>query len=62
MSSFFNVKKQKPEPYLESYYQGSVGIEISLDLKVCVSVVRYKINNLNFIRPIGSLKFLHGDN
>ena len=31
---------------LEKYYQSSVNIEISLDLKVYFSLVKCKINNL----------------
>ena len=46
MSSFFDVKEQRPTMNLEKYYQCSVNIEISLDLKVCFSLVSCKINNL----------------
>ena len=46
LSSFFDVKKQRPKTNLEKCYQCSVNIEISLDLKICFSLVTYKINNL----------------
>ena len=41
LSSFFDVKKQKPKTNLEKCYQCSVSIEISLDPKVCFSRVTY---------------------
>ena len=46
LSSFFDVKKQRPTMNLEKCYQCSVNIEISLDLKVYFSLVTCKINNL----------------
>ena len=48
---------------LEKSSQRSVNIEISLDLKVCFSLLKCKINNLiaQFNRPIRSMKFLHCD-
>ena len=46
LPSFFDVKKQRPTMNLEKYYQSSVNIEISLDLKVYFSLVKCKINNL----------------
>ena len=50
LSSFSDVKKQRPKTNLEKCYQCSVNIEISLDLKVCFSLVTYKINNLIALR------------
>ena len=41
LSSFFNVIKQRPKTNLETCYQSSVSIEISLELKVCFSLVMY---------------------
>ena len=46
LSSFFDVKKQRPTTNLEKCYQCSVSIVITLDLKVCFSLVRIKINIL----------------
>ena len=46
LSSFFDVKKQRPTMNLEKCYQCSVNIEISLDLKVYFSLVTCKIKNL----------------
>ena len=46
LSSFFDVKKQRPTMNLEKSSQCSVDIEISLDLKVYFSLVMCKINNL----------------
>ena len=43
---FFDVKKQRPTTNLEKCYQCSVSIVITLDLKVCFSLVRIKINIL----------------
>ena len=50
LSSFFDVKKQRPTMNLEKCYQYSVNIEISLDLKVYFSLVTCKINNLIALR------------
>ena len=50
LSSFFDVKKQRPKTNLEKCYQCSVNIEISLDLKVYFSLVTCKINNLIALR------------
>ena len=50
LSSFFDFKKQRPKTNLEKSYQCSVNIDISLDLKVCFSLVTYKINNLIALR------------
>ena len=50
LSSFFDVKKQRPTMNLEKCYQCSVNIEISLDLKVYFSLVTCKINNLIALR------------
>ena len=50
LSSFFYVKKQRPKTNLEKCYQSSVNIEISLDVKVCFSLVKYKINDLIALR------------
>ena len=62
LSSFLDVKKQKPTMNLERNYQCSVNIEIFLDLKIYFSLVTFKINNyLHSVRPIKSLKFLHRD-
>ena len=54
-SSFFDVKKQKPKTDLEKYYQCSIRFEISLDLKVCFSLVTYKINNLIALRSTNQI-------
>ena len=41
LSSFFDIKKQRPKISLEKCYQCcSVSIEISVDLKVCFSIVK----------------------
>ena len=50
LSSFFDVKKQRPKTNLEKCYQCSVNIEISLDLKVYFSLVTCEINNLTALR------------
>ena len=56
--SFFDVKKQKPKMDLKKCYQYNIGIEISLDRKVCFSLVMWKlIIKLHSIWPIRSLKF-----
>ena len=39
LSSFFDVKKQIPKVDIEQYYQCTVSIGISLNLKVCFSQV-----------------------
>ena len=41
LSSFFDVKRQRPKSNLEKCYQCSVSLEISLDFKVCFSLVTY---------------------
>ena len=46
LSSFFDLKKQRPKMNLKKCYQCSVNIEISLNLKVCFSLETCKINNL----------------
>ena len=43
LSSFFDVKKQRPTMNLEKCYKCSVNIEISLDLKICFSLVCVKL-------------------
>ena len=50
LSSFFDVKKQRPTMNLEKSSQFCVNIEISLDLKVYFSLVMCKINNLIALR------------
>ena len=50
LSSFFDVKNQRPTMNLEKSSQCSVDIEISLDLKVYFSLVMCKINNLIELR------------
>ena len=50
LSSFFDVKKQRPKTNLEKCYQCSVNTEISLDLKIYFSLVTCKINNLIALR------------
>ena len=50
LSSLFDVKKERPTMNLEKYYQFSVNIEISLDIKVYFSLVTCKINNLIALR------------
>ena len=47
LSSFFDVKKQRPKTNFEKCYQCTVNIEIVL--------------TLHSVRPIRSLKFLHPD-
>ena len=42
LSSFLDVKNQRPNANLEECYQCSVSIEISLDVKVCFSLVTYE--------------------
>ena len=46
LSSFIDVKKQRPTMNLEKCYQCCANIEISLDLKVYFSLKTCKINNL----------------
>ena len=46
LTSFFDVKKQRPTMNLEKCYQCSVKIEISLHLKVYFFLETCKINNL----------------
>ena len=55
LSSFFDVKKQRPTMNLEKCYQCSVNIEISLDLKVYFSLVTCKINNLIALRSTNQI-------
>ena len=55
LSSFFDVKKQRPTMNLEKCYQCSVNIEISLDLKVYFSQVTCKINNLIALRSTNQI-------
>ena len=55
LSSFFDVKKQRPKTNLEKCYQGSVNIEIYLDLKVYFSLVTCKINNLIALRSTNQI-------
>ena len=53
LSSFFDVKKQRPTMNLEKSSQ--FNIEISLDLKVCFSLVKCKINNLIALRSTNQI-------
>ena len=46
LSSFFDVKKQRPKTNFGKYFQCKVNTEISIDLKVYFSLVTCKINNL----------------
>ena len=55
LSSFFDVKKQRPTTNLEKCYQCSVNIEIFLDLKVSFSLVTCKINNLIALRSTNQI-------
>ena len=55
LSSFFDVKKQRPTMNLEKCYQYSANIEISLDLKVYFFLVTCKINNLIALRPTNQI-------
>ena len=55
LSSFFDVKKQRPTMNLEKCYQCSVNIEISLDLKVYFSLVTCKINNSIALRSTNQI-------
>ena len=55
LSSFFDVKKQRPTMNLEKSYQCSVNIEISLDLKVYFSLVTCKIKNLIALRSTNQI-------
>ena len=55
LSSFFDVKKQRPKTNLEKFYQSSVNTEISLDLKVYFSLVTCKINNLIALRSTNQI-------
>ena len=45
LSSFFDVKKQRPKANFKNCYRCSVNIEISLDLKVYFYIVTCKSNN-----------------
>ena len=55
LSSFFDVKKQKPTMNLGKSSQCSVNIEIYLDLKVYFSLVTCKINNLIALRSTNQI-------
>ena len=55
LSSFFDVKKQRPKTNLEKFYQCSANIEISLDLKIYFSLVTCKINNLIALRSTNQI-------
>ena len=55
LSSFFDVKKQRPTMNLKKCYQCSVNIEISLDLRVCSSLATCKINNLIAFRSTNQM-------
>ena len=59
LSSFFEVKKQRPTMNLEKCYQCGVNIDISLDLKICFSLVTYKINNLLALRSTNQIIAFH---
>ena len=60
LSSFFDVKKQRPTMNLEKGYQYSANIEISLDLKVYFSLATCKINNLTALRPTNQITEISG--
>ena len=47
LSSFYNVKKQRPKTNLEKCFQCSVSTEISLDLKVVVVVAVFVLESHN---------------
>ena len=55
LSSFFDIKKQRPTMNLEKCYHCSANIEISLDLKVYFSLVTCKINNLIALRSTNQI-------
>ena len=55
LSSFLDVKEQRPTMNIEKCYQCSVNIEISLDLKVYFCLVSFKINNLIALRPTNQI-------
>ena len=55
LSSFFDVKKQRPKTNFENCNQCSVNIETSLDLKVYFSLVTCKINNLIALRSTNQI-------
>ena len=55
LSSFFDVKKQRPIMNLEKCYQCSGNIEISLDPKVYFSLVTCKINSLIALRSTNQI-------
>ena len=55
LSSFIDVKKQRPTMNLEKCYQCSVNIEISLGFKVYFSLVTCKINNLIALRSTNQI-------
>ena len=52
---FSDVKKQRHKTGLEKYYQHSVSIENSVDLKVCFSLLTYKVNNLLALRSTNQI-------
>ena len=55
LSSFFDVKKQRPTMNLKKCYEFSVNIEISLDFEVYFSLVTCKINNLIALRSTSQI-------
>ena len=55
LSSFFDVKRQRPKTNLEKCYQCRVNIEIYLDLKVYFSLVTCKISNLIALRSTNQI-------
>ena len=55
LSSFFDVKKQRPTMNLEKCYKCSVNIGIYLDLKVYFSLVTCKTNNLIALRSTNQM-------
>ena len=60
LSSFFNVKTQRPKTDRKKCYKCNASIEFFLDVKVCFSPVTWKLMiKLHSLRSVRSLKFLH---
>ena len=55
LSCFFDVKKLRPTMNLEKWYQSTVKIEISRDLKVYFFLATSKINNLIALRSTNQI-------
>ena len=52
---FLASKKQWPKTDFEKYYQCSVSTDISLDVKICFSLLTYRINKLIALRSTNQI-------